>query len=125
MTEYGRHRVRWSKADEAFEMQCDACLDFLPITTEFWVQKHGLTRCRACFRDANNARQRDRNRERRDDSYRLAENLAQRMKRRANRDALLEYRRAYYRAHRERICSQRRELYARRENVDGSLALRA
>ena len=111
----GRHRVRWSKADETFEMQCEGCLDFLPLTPEYWVPKHGCTRCRACFRDANNAKQRERNRARRaDPAYRVQQATGLRMKRRANRDTLLEQRRAWYRANRERLCRQRRALYAAR-----------
>lgn len=109
----GRHRVQWSKAEEAFEMQCDTCLGFLPVTTEFWVPKHGLTRCRACYRESNNVRQARKNGARRaDPGYRLIEAEALRIKRGANRDAWLEYRRAYYRANRDHLCAMRRARYA-------------
>lgn len=116
MTGYGRHRVRWSKAESAFEMQCDACLAWLPITTEFWAPKHGFVRCLTCFKETYQARQRAVNRVRRADPvYRLEQNEAQRVKRAATHDTLLEYRHAYYRANREHILDQRRILYAARK----------
>ena len=115
MTGYGRHAVRWSKADETFEMACDACLAWLPLTAEYWVPKHGYARCRACYRDWNNARQRAKNRARRaDPAYRASEQAAMRAVRRANRDAMLAARRAWYAANRERLCQARRAAYARR-----------
>lgn len=112
-TGYGCHRVRWSKADDEFQVQCDTCLEFLPLTIEYWAPKHGLTHCRACYRDVNNVRQRAANRSRRaNPKLRAQDNAGQRAKRAANRDAFLEYRRAWYRANRERVTAQRRALYA-------------
>lgn len=122
MSEYGRHRVRWAKADEAFEMQCDACLDFLPMTAEFWVPKHGYARCRACYHDAYNARQRERNRVRRSDpAYRIAEVAAHRAKRHANPDQVREARREWYRMNRDRILSMRRASYWSRKTASPEL----
>lgn len=112
----GRHKVRWSKAEEAFEMQCDTCLQWLPIDAEWWVPKHGFNRCRECYRVDDRKRAKAWNDSRRaDPQYRLLEAEALRVKRHANREWWLEYRRAYYREHREQITARRRELYAARK----------
>lgn len=112
----GRHRVRWSKADEAFQMQCDACLAWLEITPEFWVPGRGLGACRTCFAESHSREQRAKNHRRRaDPAIRQADAEALRVKRAANRDWWLEYRRRYYREHRDQITARRRELYAARK----------
>lgn len=46
---YGRHRVRWSKSEEEFQIQCDACLGWFPASREFWKVGRGCGRCQVCF----------------------------------------------------------------------------
>lgn len=106
----GYHRVRWS-GDEV-HVQCRDCLQFLPATREFWRPYRGFAQCVACYQEASAARQRTR---RQDPKVRRAEAEALRIEKRANRDALLEARRAYYRKTRDRQRAQRRARYAARK----------
>lgn len=41
-----RHRVRFR---EDFELQCSRCRDWWPLSTEFWIARISLQRCRACI----------------------------------------------------------------------------
>lgn len=34
-----------------FEGQCAYCREYLPLTTEFWVPRHGVQRCKACLQE--------------------------------------------------------------------------
>lgn len=41
---------------EDFEAQCQHCRDWWPLTTEFWLTRVGLRRCRACVLDMRKGR---------------------------------------------------------------------
>jgi hypothetical protein len=54
--------VRW-RADLGFGMRCADCATnhracYWPLTEEFWDTRHGLSRCRACWRDRMTAQKR-------------------------------------------------------------------
>ena len=88
----GMHRIRWVAGSEP-EMQCVECLEYLPLTDEFWVPVHGIRRCRACWKEHTNRASRAR---RSDPAYRDYEREAARLTRKATADRTT-YCRDYYR----------------------------
>jgi hypothetical protein len=75
------HAIRFR---EEFEMRCERCRQWWPLTEEFWYPRRGLGRCLACL----NARAPERRR-----AYHRAYWIA-------NRERLRAYNRAYYLSHR-------------------------
>lgn len=50
----GRHAIRFR---EEFEMRCDRCGEWLPLTALFWNPRQSLARCRACTSEAHRGAQ--------------------------------------------------------------------
>jgi hypothetical protein len=37
------------REDVGFEGKCNSCVEWWPITDEFWYPRQGMSRCRACI----------------------------------------------------------------------------
>lgn len=112
--------------DDSFEGKCDYCLEFLPLTTEFWAKNHGLKRCRSCWavykrlrqrgykvrkRDIVNAAQREKYAMMsQEERFRRAE--SQRRWKAANKEYVAAYNKAYRERHRAKINADARAYYA-------------
>ena len=73
MRDYTHAPVRWRP--EGPELRCESCAAagrgaYWPLTLEFWYPLRGMTRCRACIRERDNATKRARSRS--DPAYRAA-----------------------------------------------------
>jgi hypothetical protein len=116
--------ARW-RDDTGFEGKCDYCLDWWPLTLEFWYPKTGLKKCKACHLEARRLWQtglradearyelvKARRRTLYADSERRARRLAAtRAWKAANRDKVLAYSKAYYRRNREAMKEKARTYY--------------
>ena len=102
--------VRW-RPDTGFEGKCDRCLEWWPLDRTCWFPDHGMKRCRACLSEIQSQKNKLR---RLDPEKRKADVEAMRAFRRANAEHVQEQRKAYYRAHRERINELARLRYAER-----------
>jgi hypothetical protein len=91
----------------------------MPLDAEHWYPRHGTRRCAFCLNAAQAARQKARRLA--DPAYREGCNEAQQAKRRATRDAFLEYQRRWYRANRETILLRKRAEYAAKMAAKGEL----
>lgn len=112
--------VRWTGEGERFALRCGMCGRWWDLTTEFWLVRHGLQRCRDCWRAYSRLRQRaytadELVREVRRYKARIAyrerageHNALTRAWKAANPERVAEYRRAYYAANRERLCAAER-----------------
>ncbi len=105
--------------EDTFQGQCETCHEWWPISTEFWLPRWGVRRCRACVmahrRDHQNARYWN------EPAYRETRLEAARLtawKDRVNKPTVISDRKhAYYLANRQRILAQSRERYASRKRV--------
>ena len=106
---------------EEFELQCQMCRDWWPVTLEFWRPNRGLARCLACHREvdriyrtgvrADEARRSIRNYharlvyyEHRNDRIRASDTW-----RKGHPESMKAYRRRYYLAHRDEELARSRE----------------
>jgi len=116
---YPRHlsKVRFVPGS-GFEMQCTACLTYVPLVEGEWRPKSGLTRCRACWTEYKRLHEEGRRhdeilgelkrtqarlRYRFDRVNRLAANKAWRDR---NRERIAAYNRAYRERNKEKLRTQ-------------------
>lgn len=45
-----RHHSTVRHRSEGFELRCETCGEYWPLTLEFWSPPHGMTRCKGCRR---------------------------------------------------------------------------
>lgn len=89
--------VRWRV--EGFEGQCNACLEWLPLETEFWSPKFGLSKCRTCHQEI--------------DRQRAAAERADPVRGKELRVYSRDMKRVYYHADPEKFREKGRENYAK------------
>lgn len=98
--------VRWDADLEEFQKRCDSCAStgrgpiYWPLTLEFWEPKHGMTRCRACWRRRHAAKVREALRH---DPVRYARKLEANREQKRAKNAI--YNAQYYPAKMERLRS--------------------
>lgn len=117
----GRRLVRLR---EDFEMRCDDCGDWWPLTMEYWGAQRALSRCRACWNAYTRLKQRGyladearrevaRTRARLSyqmrKSHRRASNAAWRA---AHKEHIAAYNKEYRARHKAEIAAQQRKYYA-------------
>lgn len=95
--------VRYDRDLEEFQMRCGDCSRrglnaYWPMTLEFWEPKHGLTRCRACWKARRAAELRERYRT--DPAYAERRRAANRAQKEAKNRI---YNERYYPARRARL----------------------
>jgi hypothetical protein len=39
------------RPDTGYEGKCNSCVDWWPLTDEFWYPRQGMARCRACINE--------------------------------------------------------------------------
>lgn len=106
--------VRW-REDTGWELRCPDCAKrsdgphYWPLTDEFWDKNAGMSRCRACQREARNRR--DRTRYQADPAYRDKALRKTREDRRNNPEVARIKRQVYYEENRERLIAQQHDRY--------------
>jgi hypothetical protein len=105
VTAVARHAVRFR---EEFEMRCEKCGEWWPLTLEFWDPLHGVNRCTACLRDAGQHPARI-----------VKERLVQPVEEAKERARLLSCvaQKRYYHRHHDEVLARRRDYYQRNRDA--------
>lgn len=82
--------VRWQRDADVPEYRCPSCLEWLPLTIEYWLPGQGMTRCRTCKREYQRAWIAIRRRERPEDTS--MNYVIQRLKLEGDPEALARHR---------------------------------
>lgn len=110
--------IRWR--DNQAEAQCPTCRDWWPTVSEFWAPPHGMSRCRACWREYHRLHQAGRMQDeiiaeltRAGNRARYAMNRQRKLDatkrwRERNREHVAAYGRAYREAHKDELRAKRR-----------------
>lgn len=111
--------VRW-RDDTGFQGRCDYCLEWWPLTSDFWitVERAGFRMCRGCRTDYARLKMA----ERRLDPEKRAKDRAVVMEMRealAKHGLLGEYRARWYAKNADKIRAQRRARYAAKRAAEG------